>query len=501
MNDGQVLPSPSLVVLVGPPASGKSTWAHTHFNDAQILSADSLRGIVGEHELDLAATEDAFTVLDQLLEMRLGRGLTTVIDTTGLDDARRLSYHEAARRHKVFAAVVRFDTPATDCKARNRSRLHPVPARALDTMLKRFAVVSPTLDGEGWDRVLTPAPVRTVSKKLASVTGMASAPATQTPPTTLRFGLLVSNVEQLAQPANVAPALLDVAHNAERAGFDSIWFMDHLIQIPQVGREWDMLLEPYTTLAFLAAHTRRIRLGVLVSPATFRHPAVLAKLVATLDVLSGGRAVAGLGAGSFEHEHAMLDLAFGQAAERLDRVEEVAGALRTFWASGAKPIAGQTWSIERAVSYPRPLQEPMPLIIGGSGERRTLEIAARLGTGCNIFGTLPDIERRIGIVSEHLAASDKDRSSFEITHLGDALLAADASELRALIEEERPANLGPQRFADRTNAGTISDHEVRYREMARLGVDTAIVSTRRLTAQATFDAWADLIGRFHASPE
>lgn len=489
-----MITNPSLVVLVGPPASGKSSWAGEHFTAQQVVCADALRGIVGEHDLDLAASDDAFDILDQIVEMRLGRGLTTVVDTMGLNPDRRRGYLDAARRHGVNAVAVPFATSATECKRRNRERAHPVPVRIIDSMARKFREIAPQLTEEGWDEVIAPEASSTAPvKDLDTAKQQADAPP-QNPH--LRFGLHVSNFEWIDDKATAGPKLAELAARAEAAGFDSIWLMDHLIQIPQLGREWDTMLEPYTTLSYIAAATERIRLGVLVTPVTTRHVGVVAKLIATLDLLSGGRAIAGLGAASSKAEHDLYGIPFASPTDRLDLLEETLQALPVIWGSGAKPFEGKTISIERAVGYPRPLQDPMPIIVGGSGEQRTLKIAAEHGSGCNLFGDLSAIERRVGVVRGYLAAAGRDKADFEITHLGGALLAADRNTLRQLVEAERPSNVGPDRFAKRANAGTLADHESRFRTMAELGVDSAIINPTRPGDQATFDVWAELISRF-----
>ena len=486
------LPSPSLVVLVGAPASGKSSWAAEHFRPEQVLCADTLRGIVGEHELDLAASDDAFEILDRMLAMRMGRKLTTVVDTTGLDDARRRSYLELARASGVPAVAVRFATSAAECKRRNRERAHPVPAKAMDTMLKRFREVASSLDDEGWDLVIEPTPVRMVTEKLQKAAVEVAPPQLGERPTGLAFGLHISDFEWIPDDVPVAEALTDLGRRAEAAGFESLWVMDHLIQIPQVGREWDSMLEPFTTLTHLATATDRCRLGVLVSPVTTRPVGVLAKLVATLDGLSGGRAVCGVGAGSSAAEHEAYGIPFGPSGERLDLLEETIAALRITWGSGAKSFHGETIAIERAIGYPRPVQDPMPILVGGSGER-TLRIAARLADGCNVFGDIPTARRRIETVRRLLADADRSPDEFEISHLGNLLVGRSTSELDALIDARRPANMGPDRFAARSNAGTVADHAAAFRALAAAGLNTAIVSTSGLADPATTDAFAELI--------
>ena len=156
------LPSPCVVVLVGPGASGKSTWAAAHFPPAVIVSSDRLRALVGSGEDDIGASEDAFTLLGTVIERRLGRGLTTVIDTLGLDDDRRLGWLEAAKRHRMPCVVVTFDTSAEECRARNRGRPHQIPANVLSAQLKSWRRVRERLPAEGFDAVVAAAPLRVV---------------------------------------------------------------------------------------------------------------------------------------------------------------------------------------------------------------------------------------------------------------------------------------------------------------------------------------------------
>lgn len=490
------IPTPSLVVLVGPPASGKSTWARENFRPEQVVSADDLRGVVGEHELDLSATDDAFDLLDRIVEARLGRGLTTVIDTTGLDAPRRASYLAAARRAEVTAIAVRFTTSGAECKRRNRERPHPVPARALDQMIKKARAVE--LDHEEWDLVIEPEPVRSVTAKLASALPKQAEPrpAERAARTGLRFGLLVSSFDWDGGSEAIPQTLADIARDAERAGFESLWVMDHLIQIPQVGRAWDPMLESYATLAHVAAVTTHIKLGVLVSPVTFRHVAHLAKLVATLDVLSGGRAIVGLGAGSSEREHAALGIPFGAVSERFALLEDTLRALPVLLGPGAPRIEGDVVTIPEAGLYPRPIQDRVPIVVGGSGEQTTLRLAAQYADGCNLFGDPATVKRKVERLREHCLDVGRDPSEVEVTHLGGVLVARDTGDLRERIDRLRPADVGPDRFAERVNAGTIDDHEAGFRRLVDAGVDTAIVSVVGLGEQGSLSPFRELVERF-----
>jgi len=491
------LPSPCLVVLVGAPASGKSTWAAENFAADEIVESDALRAVAGEHRLDLAATDDAFELLDRIIEMRSGRRLTTVVDTTGLDKQRRAGYLAVAREHDLAAVAVHFTTTAAECRRRNRARDHPVSARALDTMLKAARAVD--LSAEDWDVVLEPEPVRTVTPRLAAAAdaGPKEAAAVANPSAAgLRFGLLLSRYDVEGGSEAIGPTLARLAGDAEQAGFDSLWVMDHMIQIPQVGSAWDPMLDSYTTLGFLAKATTTIRLGVLVSAVTFRNIGHLAKMIATLDVLSNGRAIAGVGAANFEREHVAYGWGFPSAPDRLARLADALEALPLFWGPGSPSFDGRTISIPEALCYPRPIQDPLPIIVGGSGERVTLKLVAKYASGCNLFGDLETVRERIATLHHHCADVGRDTSEVEVTHLGELLVGADRKDLRDRVDRLRPSNQGPAKFSTAANAGTIDDHEANFIALAAAGVDTAIVSTRDLTNDSCFSLLADLIGRF-----
>lgn len=488
------LPAPCLVVLVGAPASGKSTWAAENFAPDEIVSSDSLRGVVGEHRLDLAATDDAFELVDRIIAMRSGRGLTTVVDTTGLDAQRRAGYLAVAREHDLTAAVVRFTTTAAECRRRNRARDHPIGAKALDTMLKAARAVD--LSAEDWDVVLEPEPVRTVTPKLAAAAVAEPGPSPGAAPPTLRFGLLISRYDVDGGVEAIGPTLARIAGEAEEAGFDSVWVMDHMIQIPQVGSAWDPMLDSYTALGFLAHATTTIRLGVLVSAVTFRNIGHLAKMIATLDVLSEGRAIAGLGAANFEREHVAYGWPFPAAPERLARLADALEALPLFWGPGSPSFEGRTISVPEALCYPRPIQDPLPIIVGGSGEKVTLKLVAKYASGCNLFGDLETVTKRVAILHQHCADVGRDPSDVEVTHLGEVLVGRDRKDLRERVERLRPSNQGPAKFEAAVNAGTIDDHHAHFSALAATGVDTAIVSTRDLGSETALPVLADLIARF-----
>src|SRR5829696_6537877 len=162
------LPDPCVVVLVGPSASGKSTWADEWFPTGQVVSADRLRALVGEDQHDQRAGTDAFAVLDLVLERRLRRRLLTVVDTLGLDRERRRGYVALARGHGLPVVAVAFDVPAAECRARNAARPRPVPAKVLAGQLRRWAAVRDELAEDGFDAVVAPGPVHVVHPELVT---------------------------------------------------------------------------------------------------------------------------------------------------------------------------------------------------------------------------------------------------------------------------------------------------------------------------------------------
>src|SRR5262249_17724650 len=372
------LPDPALVVLVGPSGSGKSTWAAARYRQAEIVSSDQLRGIVGSGEHDLDASADAFALLDQIVAARLRRGLNTVVDTLGLDVQRRREHLELARHAGLPAVAVLFGTDAAACRRRNRSRARPGPAAVLDSQVHRSPSVAAEIAAEGWVAIshadeAAPEPSHTVGSQ-------AAASDQRIQPAQLAMVLQISRFPWGDDPAAWLAA---VATAAAEAGLGGIALMDHLIQIPQVGRAWEPIPEPWVTLGMLAGVAPGLRLGTRASPGPSRPPGVLAKAMATLDPLTGGGAFCGLGAGWWEREHAAFGLPFPPAGQRLDQLERAIETLRALWRQGTRAYAGERISLPETTCYPRPVSA-IPIIVGGGGELRTLRIAATLGDGCNL---------------------------------------------------------------------------------------------------------------------
>ncbi len=469
--------TPAVVVLVGPSASGKSTWAAEHFSSGEIVSSDALRAAVGLGEHDQRASQDAFEALDLIVRARVRRGLTTVIDTLGLDEDLRTRSIALARDAGLAVHAVGFDTPPAVCRSRNKDRSPPVPARVLSSQIDRWTHVRKRLAEEGFDSVhfvgadqSNPPRMRRVPPVFAGAE--AAARTQRNEPATLEFGLQVSRFG--GETDSMGKRLAGIAAAAETAGFSSLWVMDHFIQIPQVGRAWDNMLESYTTLAYVAAATEQIRLGTLVTAAGYRNPGHLGKIVATLDVVSGGRAICGLGAGWYEKEAKAYGYDFRPASERLDLLEDVLQLLPLMWGPGSPSFEGKVVSVPEAVCYPRPVQERIPILVGGQGERRTLRLVAAHADMCNLFGDAAAVRHKLDVLRGHCADLGRDPAEITVTHLGPATVVA-AADQAAVLDRLTPSNRSRDATATAIGLATVEDHVGRFRVLGDAGVRHAIV--------------------------
>jgi F420-dependent oxidoreductase-like protein len=213
--------------------------------------------------------------------------------------------------------------------------------------------------------------------------------------------------------ADLFETVVGIATTAEEHGFDSVWVMDHLYQIEMVGPKEDPMLEAYTLLAGIAARTRTARLGTMVTGVTYRNPALLAKIVTTLDVVSSGRAILGIGAAWNEDEHAGYGYDFPPAGERLDRLEEALQICRAMFTEAAPIFEGRHYRISSVLNNPKPVRGRIPVLIGGGGEKRTLRLVALYGDACNLFGDPDAVRHKLDVLERHCA--DVGRDPAEIT--------------------------------------------------------------------------------------
>ena len=263
------------------------------------------------------------------------------------------------------------------------------------------------------------------------------------------------------------------------------------------GPAWHDMLESYTTLAYLAAATERVRLGTLVTGVTYRNVAHLGKIVATLDVLSGGRAVCGLGLGLVPRRARRVRLGVPAASTRGTRCWRTRCRYCRCCGARARPRStAESCRSRTRTCYPRPLQAHVPILVGGNGERRTLRLAAQYADACNIIGEVDVVHRKVAVLHAHCDDLGRDRDAVEVTQLSTTLVGRDASEVGALVEQLRPRRQGAERYAASVNAGTVADQIGRFRALADAGVQTAIVSFPDLADADPVDRFAPVVAAF-----
>jgi len=215
----------------------------------------------------------------------------------------------------------------------------------------------------------------------------------------MQIGLQIPLFTTPGGPATLGEDLATVARTADEVGFEYLAVMDHFFQIGVVGPPELEMLEAYTTLGFLAAHTSRVQLLTVMTGAIYRHPGILAKTITTLDVLSGGRAWLGIGAAWNEEESRGLGIPFPPVAERFERLEETLRICQQMWRGDESPYRGKHYQLDRPLNSPQALRRP-PIMVGGGGERKTLRMVAQYADACNLFAT-PDVEHKLEVLRGH----------------------------------------------------------------------------------------------------
>jgi len=229
----------------------------------------------------------------------------------------------------------------------------------------------------------------------------------------MKLGVHIADFTFPGGPATLRDDLTRIAEVAEASGFSRISVMDHVWQIGGLGPADHEMLEAYTTLGYLAARTERVELLAWVTAVVYREPGMLAKLVSTLDVLSGGRAMLGIGAAWNEAESRGLGLPFPPTAERFERLEEALQICLQMWSDDDGPYQGKHYALERTLNVPQPLRRP-PILIGGGGERKTLRMVARYAQACNLFGS-PELPHKLEVLREHCEREGRDYDEIEKT--------------------------------------------------------------------------------------
>lgn len=225
-------------------------------------------------------------------------------------------------------------------------------------------------------------------------------------------------------PAQPFSVVAELARHAEATGFDGIWFADHFMpDAKNVDVPW---AEAWTTIAALAREVPRVRLGTLVTGNTYRHPAVLAKMAATLDHISEGRLVLGLGAGWQENEHKAYGIPFYTVGERLARLDEACQVIRALFADGHASFSGRHYQLADAALVPKPVQTPLPLLVGGGGEKVTLRIAARWADEWNVWGDVATLQHKMSVLDRHCADVGRDPAEIQRSAVALLFLSDDA---------------------------------------------------------------------------
>ena len=262
----------------------------------------------------------------------------------------------------------------------------------------------------------------------------------------MRVGLQVPNFTWAGGSARMAATLAEIARAAEQAGFYSLWVMDHFFQIRGVGPHENDMLEGYTTLGYLAALTRRVKLGTMATGVIYRYPGILVKTATTLDVLSGGRSYFGIGAAWNEQESRGLGVPFPPISERFELLEEALQIAKQMWSADNGPYRGKHNQLAETLNVPQPLSRPHPpVLVAGSGEKKTLRLVARYADACNLFGTPEIVRSKLEILKQHCRDVGRNYETIEKTTLGTADMRAGKMRAQDVITLcKQLADLGVQ---------------------------------------------------------
>jgi F420-dependent oxidoreductase-like protein len=271
----------------------------------------------------------------------------------------------------------------------------------------------------------------------------------------IRFGL---QLPSFTFPGLLFERVSDIAVAAEESGFDSFFVMDHFQQIGGLGPPEEAMLEAYTLLAAVAARTSRINLGALVTGVTYRNPALLAKIVTTLDVVSRGRAILGIGAAWNEKEATEYGYDWPAAGERMDRLEDALRICRSMFTEERVTVDGKYHRVRDALNFPRPIQPRGPrIMVGGMGERRTLRLVAQYADACNLFGDVDTIRQKLAVLAAHCRDVGRDAAEITKTRLGTMVIAPTKEE--AEEQSERLINRMAEAFGlpeEQVRAGVVA---------------------------------------------
>jgi F420-dependent oxidoreductase-like protein len=316
----------------------------------------------------------------------------------------------------------------------------------------------------------------------------------------MQFGLQHPNFSldynSQTSPSQIIDSLKELITKAENSGFDSFWVMDHFHQIQFVGKPEEPMLEGWTTISVLAGITSKIKLGTLVTGVIYRYPSILAKIAATLDVLSKGRLFMGIGAAWNEQESLAYGISYPSNQERMLRLEEALQIIRKMWTE--EPSAsfnGKYYKIQNAYCNPKPIQKPSPpILVGGSGEKRTLRIVAKYADACNLFGSAETVRKKLNILKEHCKSIGRDYDSILKSKLG-AIVIDDNKEMAKSRVQQTFKGIPEEQINEFVMYGTPEDilREIELLEQA--GIQYLIVDLEPSRELEALDMFANKIIR------
>jgi F420-dependent oxidoreductase-like protein len=316
----------------------------------------------------------------------------------------------------------------------------------------------------------------------------------------MQFGLQHPNFSldynSQTSPSQIIDSLKELIIKAENSGFDSFWVMDHFHQIQFVGKPEEPMLEGWTTISVLAGITSKIKLGTLVTGVIYRYPSILAKIAATLDVLSKGRLFMGIGAAWNEQESLAYGISYPSNQERMLRLEEALQIIRKMWTE--EPSAsfnGKYYKIQNAYCNPKPIQKPSPpILVGGSGEKRTLRIVAKYADACNLFGSAETVRKKLNILKEHCKSIGRDYDSILKSTLG-AIVIDDNKEMAKSRVQQTFKGIPEEQINEFVMYGTPEDilREIELLEQA--GIQYLIVDLEPSRELEALDMFANKIIR------
>jgi F420-dependent oxidoreductase-like protein len=317
----------------------------------------------------------------------------------------------------------------------------------------------------------------------------------------IRLGLQISNFNYPGVgEEDLFGRLSDIATTAESSGFDSVFVMDHLHQIASIGPPENWMLEGNTILAALAARTSNVNLGLLVGGVTYRNPALTAKITTTLDVISGGRALLGIGAAWFEDEHVAYGFDFPSLGERFERLEDALQIYRAMFTQETASVEGRHHSVRGAMNNPRPIRGDIPIMIGGSGEKKTLRMVAQYADASNFFGNPERMRHLIGVLEGHCERLGRDPSEITKTRLGTLVIGQTDEDAKRRVAALRVGGMSERALASAIVGGPEAVVE-QATELLDAGLDALIFGSPEVHDLETVALIGETLGPLLAERE